>query len=305
MIDKPGSYVISAGEYHQDPIIEPSLSCSILKKLISESPAHAFYAHPRLNKQHKEDHGEGKFDIGTASHLLVLEGPESIAVVNEKDWRKDTAKETRQLAWTEGKTPLLKHQFEETKIMAGVAIDQIMGCTDLKILDLRSQGDSELTYVWKEGESWMRSRVDWISKNRTLILDYKTTGMSANPNRIGRHITNMQYEIQDSFYKRGVKAVERKDARMIFVFQEDTEPYLCSFIEIPFELTEMGNQEVEIGILLWQECMSKGRWPGYPRKVVKSDTPKYVLMAWRERVQREMKSDQKFKGGDNGKCTDD
>src|SRR5579872_4947779 len=48
VIDQPGIYDVSQQEYHADPVVMPSLSCSIARILIRQTPSHAYHAHPRF-----------------------------------------------------------------------------------------------------------------------------------------------------------------------------------------------------------------------------------------------------------------
>lgn len=283
MITSPGVYNIPSADYHSDRFPIPTLSRSVIKDLIFESPAKAKWNHPRLNLDFKPDHGSGKFDLGSAAHDLLLQGLDIAVVVDADDWRRKEAQEIRKRAWDEGKVPILREQFERAKVMAGVAEQAIYNCTELGISNLRTDGDAELSYVWVEDGVWMKIRTDWISKNRTLILDYKTTGVSVNPYDLGRFIASMSYDIQDVFYCRGVKAVEGTEARFIFLFQEDEEPYFCSFVELPDIVKAMGEQKVENGIFIWKECMASQNWPGYPAHIVNVNYPKWAITDWEQR----------------------
>ena len=283
MIEKPGIYNISSEEYQGDPVIEPSLSRSIIKNLIYDTPAHAWINHPRLNPNYQNKENE-KFDLGTATHSLLLEGNDNLTIIEADDWRTKAAKELRDQARENGKTPLLTSQYEETLIMVNVAEQQIIECSELGITNLQTNGDIELSYVWKENETWLRIRPDWTSKDRKLIIDYKTISSSANPHDIARHVVTMGYDIQAAFYSRGIKAVEDIEPKFIFIFQETEEPYLCSFITLPPQFMEMGKQKVEYGIWLWKECISRGKWPGYPQKVCWIDPPDWALAAWDNRA---------------------
>ncbi len=302
MIDKPGVYKISSEEYHADPTQEPALSRSVIKDLIFKSPAKAWHNHPKLNPNFKPKKPKEIFDVGSVSHDLLLEGLDICTIIDAKDWRKDTTKEAREIARLEGKTPLLKHQYDEALLMAKAAEEQIYACEDikeLKITNLKTDGDAELTYIWQEDGVWLKVRPDWIYKDRTLILDYKTTGMSANPFDLPRHIISLGYDIQTVLYQRGVKAIEKTDPRFIFIFQETEEPYFCSFIELPELLVDMGKQKVENGIFLWKECMATGNWFGYPKKVMKVECPQWAMNDWLYRNQQIGVEEE------NGKCTED
>ena len=283
-IHVPGSYFISPERYHADPCPVPSLSRSAIKSLLFQSPAHVKEGHPRLNINYQSENN-GKFDMGTACHALLLEGIDNIAVIEAEDWRGKAAKEARDEAYLKGKTPLLLHQYESALIMVQSAEKQIAACPELKIKNLRVDGDSELTYIWQEEETYLRVRPDWISKDRKLILDYKTTAASANPEEWGKTGLGSGCDIQEALYKRGVKAIEGKEPKFIFVVQEIYAPYLCSFIGLPPQFSEMGTQKVEYGKYLWQKCISSREWPGYPNRVAWIEPPAWALASWDQRAQ--------------------
>lgn len=282
MIDV-GCHIITAEDYHADPCPVPSLSRSVIKSLLFQSPAHVKEGHPRLNPALQSEN-EGKFDIGTACHALLLEGIDNIVVVDADSWRGKDAKEERDAAYLMGQTPLLKHQYESALIMVKEAERQIAACPELKIKNLREEGDSELTYIWKEEGTYLRVRPDWISKDRKLILDYKTTAASANPEEWGKTGLGSGCDIQEALYKRGVKAIEGTEPKFIFVVQENYPPYLCSFIGLPPQFSEMGSQKIWYGIYLWKKAMESGEWPGYPNRVAWIEPPTWALASWDSRA---------------------
>ncbi len=279
MIEKPGVYKISSEEYHADPTPDPSLSRSVIKDLFDCS-AKAWFNHPRLNPNFKADDGDGKFDVGTAAHQLLLEGLDSIEIIDAEDWRKKETKERRELARKNGMVPLLKHQFEEAEKMVAVAEEQIHACKELGITALEIEGDSELSYFWQEEGLWCKVRPDWINEKRDLIIDYKTTKQSANPADISRHIISMGYDIQAAFYLRGVKAIEQTSPKFVFVFQEVEEPFLCSFVGLDPAFLAMANQKIDYGIFLWGNCLSKNEWPAYPSKIAWVEPPAWAFTRW-------------------------
>ena len=283
IIDKSGVYKISAQEYHKDPCANPSLSRSVIGDLLFKSPAHAKHNHPRLNPNFKEDN-DRKFDLGTAGHEILLEGSENICVIEAENWMKKDTKEAREIALKEGKSPLLTKQYQQAVDMVSAAEKAILTCTELGITNLRNDGESELSYIWQEKETWLRVRPDWIAKDRKLILDYKTTDASANPSDWARMAVNMGYDIQNSLYVRGVNAIEKTAPKFVFVVQETEEPYLCSFIGLPPEFLEMGKQKVDYGIFLWRQCMDRDEWPGYPNKVCWINPPVWALNSWESRA---------------------
>ena len=286
----PGSYKINMEEYQNDPCPEPSLSRSAIIDLM-DSPARAWWHHPKLNPQPPEEKEKTIFDIGSASHNLLLEGGDSIFVVEGfDDWRKKEAQEARKAAYECGKTPLLAKQYEHAVCMMSAATIAIANCTELGITTLRLEGDSELTYIWQESNGvWCRIRVDWIRKSRDLILDYKTTGINVNPDIFSGHINKLGYGIQSVFYRRGVKAVEDKEPNFVIMAQEIEPPYFCSFHGLDMQNEDMAEQKVKWAINKWGECLATGNWDGYPNRICYAEPKPWELAEW------EMK-----RGGDDG-----
>lgn len=260
---REGVHRMSNEMYHKDLLCPvPSLSRSTIKDLFFKTPAHARWNHPRLNPDLKREE-RSIFDIGSAAHSLLLEGVDKTFVVNADSWRTKAAQESRDQALETGKIPLLIGQYTEITEMIGIAGKSLI---DSELNISITDGESELSYFWQEDETWFRVRTDWISDNRKIILDYKTTGQSANPNDF-KQIVNNGLDIQDSLYRRGVRAIEGTDPDFYFMVQETFPPYLCSFIGLPPQYKDLGKRKVEHGIKLWNQCLKSGIWPGYPHQV--------------------------------------
>lgn len=283
MITKPGIYKISNEEYHNDPCLDPSLSRSSIGDLLFKSPAHCAFNHPRLNPNFVKEN-DRKFDLGTAAHAILLEGIESIHVIDAGDYRKKEVKEERENAIKEGKAVLLAEQYYRALKMVAEAGLAIGNCKELGISDLSKDGQAELSYLWKEDNAWIRARPDWISNDKKLILDYKTTEGSANPSEWARVAISNGYDIQAALYSRGVKALDAVEPKFVFVVQEAYDPFLCSFISLPPDFLAMGKQKVEYGIYLWRKYLMLDQWPGYPNKVAWIDPPAWALTSWEQRA---------------------
>ena len=281
MIDKPGKYKISFDEYLADPCVEPSLTRSTIKDLIDGTAKKAFLKHPRLNPQAKEKSSE-KFDIGTAAHAIFLEGSAStIQVILAADWRTKKAQEKRDAAREAGKIPLLEHQFVEVTAMV---VEALSAFSKWEGRQLRtSDGDSEMTYIWQDGLTWCRIRPDWISKDRRLVIDYKTTGQSADPQEYNRIAISTGLDIQDAFYRRGIQAVEGEEPDFVFMVQETEPPYLCAFMSLDMMTKDMGEEKVRYGIREWEKHLRTGQWPGYGNRTFTMEAPPWTLAQWEMR----------------------
>lgn len=278
---KQGVYKITNDNYHNHFCDEPTLSRGVITDLLS-SPAKAWWNHPQLNPLCAEPSNERKFDLGSAVHDYVLEGGNAVHVVfGYDDWKTKAAREEAERANKNGKIPLLEKQFVTVKKISDSVIATIKNCTELGITDLQTDGDAELSYIWQEDGVWLKIRPDWISNDKRLILDIKTTGKSAHPDEFSRHAADMGYDIQDAIYKRGVKAIDGVNAEFIFIVVETSEPYLCCPVGLSAEFQELGRQKVDAGIALWKHCLKTGRWPGYiTNRVCWTEVKPWSIAAW-------------------------
>ncbi len=269
-------------EYHADCCPEASVSRGVIADLINLTPQHAWFNHPKLNPNYAADDDNDKFNIGTAGHALFLEGLDVAEACDFPNWTSKAAKEAKESAREAGKVPLLPDQYDRVQAMVRAAHRQLRA-SELAIDNLHEEGESELTYIWKEGETWCRVRPDWISRknfgDRKLILDYKTTGASADPAAF--KAADHAKDIQHAFYRRGVQAIEGgKAPRFLFMTQENYPPYLCSFVGLDPQTAEIAGQKVDYGIFLFQKCVALGDWPGYPLRVCYVESKSWEIAAW-------------------------
>ena len=285
-----GVHDLSLDAYLADPCPEPSLTRSVAHVLLTRSPRHAWFAHPRLNPNWKREH-KTAFDLGAAAHTLMLEEAD-ITVVDAADWRKAEAKAARDKAYAEGKTPLLKDQWENIKAMVDVGRSQLRGFKDPSVKGAFLDGKPEQTIIWQEEGLWFRARLDWVPRmiNGTggaIFYDYKTARASAHPTAWRRAIYDHGYDIQAALYLRGIAAVyDLSDARFRFVVQEIKPPYALSVIELTPAALGMAQRKVDEAIRLWSWCLEHDEWPGYPPFVMHVDPPVYVEQNWLEHEER-------------------
>jgi PDDEXK-like domain of unknown function (DUF3799) len=274
-IDKPGIYQMPAEEYHADPCPVPSLSRSIAKKLIDQSPEHAHRKHPRLG-------GAGDIvpnkamDMGSAVHTLLLDQGTQLVEMQSTygpkheragepvdDFMTKAAKEERNYIRERGGVPILKCDMPKIERCAEVAKSKL-----LKLQDgagFFAPGQSEAVIAWQEGDIWLRIMVDRLPNDPALpMYDLKITGMSAAPGQWERRLQT-EYAFQDAFYRRGLKAVRGGNPQpMRFIVIEDQEPHGTTIQAAADTLQQIADEEVEEAIQTWRRCMRKNDWPGYP-----------------------------------------
>lgn len=282
-IVEPGIYTIPESDYHADPCPQPSLSSSIAKKLCLESPAHARYAHPRLNPQCVEEEDK-KFDIGSAAHALLLEGDSGVEVVDAKDWRTKAAQEARDAAYAAGKTPLLAHVWADVQAMVEAIREQLDRHKDGGAA-MFTVGKPEQTLVWQDGDAWCRARLDWLRSG--AVDDLKTTAASANPDTWTRSMFGAGFDIQAAFYLRGLKALTGvDDAIFRFCVVENYPPYALSVISLGPDAMMLAEKRVIYALEQWRAGLKAGDWVGYPRRTCWASLPPYIEAAWLEKESR-------------------
>lgn len=281
LIDKPGIYDISADNYHADPCKVPSLSSSIAKIMVGETPLHAYRQHPRLNPAFEREE-KAQFDLGRTAHDMLLREPDNFVIVDEDAWRTNAAKAAREEAYEAGKTPLLRKQYDEVSAMVETG-RAVLRSHELGAYFFDENAHTEQTIVWEEDGVWFRIRLDRASENHRLLFDYKTTAASAHPDQWGRKsLYTLGYDIQLALYKRGVQAVLGVEPDFFFLVQETKPPYaLCVQTQTPMG-EQIGQAKIERAVAYWRWCMERQVWPAYPNNVAYVEPPGWEAQHWLE-----------------------
>lgn len=289
---------MSAATYHADPTQAASLSASIGKILLDKSPYHAWLAHPKLNPDYKPDE-DPKFDLGTAAHDLILEGgTPRICVINPEDyrskptkadpegsipkgWTNNAIREAREQARANGLTPILPWENATIRTMKEAATRFVAEAED--IAGIFEIGKPETTLIWQDSGIWCRARLDWLTDDRRVILDYKSSA-SAEPGWFSRQIASMKYDFQAAFYLRGLKACGHPNAQFLFLAQEVEPPHACSLHGIAPSMMQIAEARVQMAIDLWRECLTTGKWPAYDNRIHWSEATAWQMAEFEERL---------------------
>lgn len=277
--------------YQADPCGLPSLSAGIAHTLITQSPLHAWFAHPRLNPEPPADEPSNEMDYGAAVHALALEGREdAIAVIRAKDYRTADAKAARDVARAENRIPVLEAKVPQVYAMREALLRAIRGNPDLRGIDF-ADGHAESVDVWAKGGIVKRSRPDWRHNDRRTVIDLKTTKASANPDAWTRTMLGMGSDIQAVHYLEGNEETggpPADEARFIFAVQEQEPPHAVAFVGLPPEFIEFSRAKYAEACRIWRECMESGEWVGYPNRVCWVEIPGWAQYAWENRVPASM-----------------
>ena len=281
-----GTHDILAEVYHSDPCMEPSLSSTLARNILFQSPLHAWTASPRLNPE-LEPVVKSAFEIGRAAHTALLSKGQLIHVMSHDSYRTNAAKEERDEARAAGMTVLKLDEWAAVDAMVGAARSQIRAHG---IGDVFEYGRNELAHFAEIGGIWCRALTDCMHDGLDVIYDYKTTASSAEPGAVIRTICSYGYDVQAAHYLDVVEAVTGRTWKFRFVMQEKEPPWALSVVEIDESWLVTARKKVARARELWRMCLEKygdSPWPGYPSQIAVLSAPTWHDTSWLNREERE------------------
>jgi hypothetical protein len=292
---KPGVYPdLSMAEY----LSLPAVSASLLRAILDECPRAAWHA-SWLNENPAPADDSDASDRGSVAHQILLEGSfDCCCVIDPREhpaektgaipagWTNKSIRAARDEARAAGKIPILAPDMAEIHLMVGAARAYVASLERSEPAVWQAfapaGGESELTVVWDDGGTLCRIRPDRISADHRLIVNYKTTGTSVEPDRWGR-TQFPDYYLGAAFYRRGVEEVFGVQPDHVFLCQENRAPYLCSLVGVDPATFSLGDAKVNTALLMWRACAKANRWPAYPPRVCYPTLPPWEATRWEER----------------------
>lgn len=308
---KPGIYTaaqIPMSQYLADDIADvPSLSSGAAHRIIVRSPHHAWFEHPRLGANAKE-HTAGT-DTGSLAHEMLLGGDGKICVIKPEDYRSKPTKddpegkipsgwtngairEARDTARDNGLLPVLPWDIADARKMAEKAREFLVTTEIASVLD---NGQGEATVIHCEGDTWFRSRPDWINEKMRIVLHYKTTKTSASPEPFIRGVMqSFGYDMALAFYRRCWESLgnDYRDWLHVILVQEQEAPYACSLVSLSPVKWAIAEEKVQRAVEIWKRCMKTNVWPAYAPAIHYADPSPWELAQAEEQMARDNEGDQ-------------
>jgi hypothetical protein len=279
----PGVYPFDGEAYHADPCPEPSLSSSLAKLIIGQSPLHAWTECRRLNPAWQPTERK-TFDIGRAAHRAILgAGAEYVTIPDgllssDGGIRTAEAKAFVADARSHGVTPLKADEVANIEIMRTVAARRL---ADMGITFDRAR--SEMAAFAVIDGVWCRAMLDNAPLDpRQPIYDLKTCE-SAAPEACERAVLNYGYDVQAQHYREVWRAATGESRPFRFVFQEKSAPHELCVIELGDDTLTIAAKKIARARAMWRLCLDRGVWPGYPPGVHRIELPEWHAARWLER----------------------
>lgn len=217
-------------EYHKGV----GVSSSFIRKF-GESQLHAL--------EHQQETTPA-MRFGTAAHSLLVEGQEAfdkeVVVITGSPYTKANKE--------------LKEEYEKRglTVLKEADVELIQGMKEKMIYEGNAYLDAkgkvaESSFYWYEDDVLCKCRPDLIcppldntdSKDEIVIVDYKTT-QSVEPYAFANSVKKFRYDLQASYYRRGMEAAGYKVTDFMFVAQEKTYPYASKVFRMTKEQMDFG-----------------------------------------------------------------
>ncbi len=286
-ISAPGRYHLSMEQYHGDCCAGPSVSATVLHRLLSECPAKVWET-SALNPHRVPEVSKPDFNIGRACHALVLGEPEFNRYFIISPYDEFRTKEAR--AWRDEQTrTVVKAELFETILAMADAQRR-----SPQVARAFADGEPEQSLIWLDAETgiYVKSRPDWLphAPERRPVVDDKTC-RSIEPRKMGIDVFSYGYHVQAALIIDGVRAVLGVDPMGVaHVCQEKAAPYLAELRMFDVEQIDYGRREYRRALRLFAECWERhlaGKpmrtaWPGFTTEPRFFDTPYYIAIKMQE-----------------------
>jgi hypothetical protein len=244
--------------------------------LISESPKHAWLAHPKLGGARSSQ--SRTFDTGKLIHELILGKGGGFSVIDADDFRTKLAKEARDGAYAAGLVPVLRDDVTAARAVVKALSAQ------LDELGIKFRGQSEVAISWEEttahgGEVVCRCMMDHLIIDDGTIYDVKTI-RSANPKVCQRHMLEYGYDVQWAAYTSALSHLVpdlagRTD--FVFLFCEVEEPYCITPVRPSGSMRQLGQSKWDRAVESWAFCMASKKWRGYADSIIEIEAPPWAI----------------------------
>ena len=170
-------------------------------------------------------------------------------------------------SWTEAnqhRTILSQDAWDQLMAMR----DAVMAHPAARALLTAKPGVAERSVYWIDSATGelCRCRPDFWRED-DIVVDVKTTD-DASPEGFAKSIANWRYDVQDPFYRDGIKAATGRDVRgFVFLAVEKKAPHAVGVYVLDPESIALGRAQYRADLNRYAECNAADQWPGYGDKI--------------------------------------
>ena len=279
---------VTPAQYHADALPpEPSLSNTLMGAML-RSPRHAWTQHPRLNPAWKPRTSDA-FDVGHATHAVVLGKGAGAVEVDAPDWRGKDARAERDAIRAAGGIPLLPEQFAAVELMAA-SVRNILWETGRALAEVfEDKARNEIPHYAVLDGVICRAMPDHVGADGWLY-DLKTT-TDANPDAVKQSVASYGYARQAAHYLAVHAAATGERAKgMRFVFVEKSPPHEGCVVQLvddeaaEDDWSRIAREECAVARRDWRACLDAGEWPGYRRAILEVGAPAWLALQSADRL---------------------
>lgn len=239
---------LSLANYHK----LPSYGSTTLKTLLDKSPAHALYE--KLNPKDPTP----AMEFGTLFHQVMSDGLLSVVEQPRLDLRTKDGKTLKEAFDRElgTRSPVNADQYEALREMhASIFQNEFLR-------GLLSEGEHETNHFWSD-QVQCKCRPDFISADKKVILDFKTTE-NASFKEFQKSVVKYSMHLQAAFYMDGVKiSTGVEPNKFILVAIEKKAPYALSIFPLDEATIEAGRVLYKKALQTLAFCEETSTWPSY------------------------------------------
>lgn len=234
-------------DYHRDLT---TLSSTGARILATRTPAE--FRHEQQNGRPPKR----EFDFGHLVHRIILGAGADIVTIDAADWRTKAAKEQRDQAYAEGKTPVLEKDHRRAERVVEAFRDHPTAA------GLITNGTPEVSVYWSDAWSGVacRGRIDWLRPD--VAVDVKTTATSS-PAAFAKSVAEYGYHQQAAWYLDGLHACGWEGRDFVFVVVSTTPPFLPFVVRLDDAAITRGRELNAKALERYAECQLTGLWPGH------------------------------------------
>lgn len=277
-----GFHTLTPREYHADPAPAPSLSSTVAKVMIQQTPRHAWLMHPRLGGEADSSDPTRPAEIGSAAHAIITGVGEKVVVIDGDDYKKKDAKEARAAAYEAGHIPILQPDLEKAEALAKTVRERI----DIVLPGMVAGAKGEQVILWQDAAGvWGRGMIDLWHEGSLTAYDVKSVTSDLSDRAIANRIVG-GWDIQAGLYMRGLTTLMPESAGRIkwrWIVVEQSPPHEVRVIEADRTTLEIGDRKAAMAISKWAHCLVHDNWPGYPPTIKTIEYPTWELSRWEER----------------------